>query len=229
MSSSVQYCFYCIILVYNSCILPCCAIRYTLSGTMFLTDKSHDYARSGVTVMYVPDWRVFHQVTAELPSSWHQPQLASRFQQCLTVREELFRSSPASDWAKLQVHITAGESLMQDLKVDNHVQLTSYLAIHRFSYVPFSWELSLPGVVSVPPPGSLPIPSFSQWQFPWKKRCQMSPCLPVLLRMCMVKSASNCTRCNNYSHCSFIISSLDFSLVVTVTFMVVSLVVYLMN
>lgn len=33
--------------------------------------------------------------------------------------------------------------------------------LHVFSYSPFSWEL-LAGVVSGPPPGSLPIPSFNQ-------------------------------------------------------------------
>uniref|UniRef100_A0A0P4W8B8 isoleucine--tRNA ligase n=1 Tax=Scylla olivacea TaxID=85551 RepID=A0A0P4W8B8_SCYOL len=63
------------------------------------------------------DWRVFHQVITELPSSWHQPQLASAFEQCLTVREGLFKSSPASDWSKLQVHITAEESLMENLRM----------------------------------------------------------------------------------------------------------------
>lgn len=63
------------------------------------------------------DWRVFHQVTVEPPSSWHQPELASRFERCLSVREEFFRSSPDADWAKLQVHISAGERLMEDLQL----------------------------------------------------------------------------------------------------------------
>ena len=73
-------------------------------------------------IVCVADWRVFQQVITELPSSWHQPELASTFEQCLTVREELFRSSPASDWSKLQVHITAGENLIQELRVDNHMK-----------------------------------------------------------------------------------------------------------
>ncbi|KAG0722717.1 Isoleucine--tRNA ligase [Chionoecetes opilio] len=44
----------------------------------------------------------------------------------MDVREELFRSSPASDWAKLQVHITAGENFMPNLRLLQTSQASSH-------------------------------------------------------------------------------------------------------
>ncbi|XP_042224774.1 isoleucine--tRNA ligase, mitochondrial-like isoform X2 [Homarus americanus] len=63
------------------------------------------------------DWCVFQQTTSGAPSLWNQPELARNIEQCLTVRDELYRSISAIDPLKLHVKLTAGGNMLQSLRL----------------------------------------------------------------------------------------------------------------
>lgn len=49
-----------------------------------------------------------------------------------------------------------------NLSFTEHLHLAVHLTLYSFSYIPFTWEVSLVGVVCDPPYGPLPIPSSRQ-------------------------------------------------------------------
>ncbi|XP_042858858.1 isoleucine--tRNA ligase, mitochondrial-like [Penaeus japonicus] len=62
-------------------------------------------------------WHVFHQVYNGLPASWDQPELTSRIERCLEVRDELYRRHPNVNCVTLQVTITAGGDMLEALRL----------------------------------------------------------------------------------------------------------------
>lgn len=69
---------------------------------------------------FFPAWHVFHQVYNGLPASWEQPELASRIEKCLEVRNELFRRHPNVNH-NVQVTVTAGGDMLESLMVWHNI------------------------------------------------------------------------------------------------------------